>query len=334
MTDVLELLKQADPVDAAQLRRETPPQGRLDAILADAPRVTGRRGSRRSLTRVLVLAGGLASIGAITLALVAGGDHVDTAAAAALHKIANVARAQPPTLAPGHHRFLYVRNDGEGFLAMASKPPFHRGIRSTDDFGFLLDFRSTQEVWIGENGGRVRNRASTPTFPMPRDRQAWEAAGRPKLPPAYDDEMPLNSGIERLDIPTDPDALLAYLRRRAAESDEGNAWIFTSLITDYLREWGVTNAQRAALFEAAARLPGIELLGKRTDPDGRAGVGFAMDDEHEHARHTLIIDRDTGQLLAQISETLPGGPIPAGARSYTTFSSPVLVEAAGERPAG
>jgi hypothetical protein len=329
MTDVLELLRQVDPVDVAELRLETPPQDRLHDILVSKP-VTTRR--RRPLARVLLPACGLGAAVGVTLALVTGGDRVDTAAAAALHDIADVARAQPATLAPGDHRFLYSKLEGEGFLAMADEPPYHRGIRTADDFGFLLDFNYTQEVWIGEHGGRIRNRASAPRFATARDRQVWKAAGRPTRPPAYDDEFPLDRGIERLRIPTDPDSLLAYLRRRAAASDEDDTWIFTTLITDYLREWGVTPDQRAALFDAAARLPGVELLGTRRDPAGRVGVGFAMVDEHEHARHTVIIDRDTGELLAEIDQTTPGGPIPAGATRYAMFESPVLVDAIGERP--
>lgn len=333
MTDVLELLKREDPVNAAELRQATPPREELEAILATKP---GRRRTprRRSFVRALLPAGAAAAAAAIGVVLLAGGDgrSVDTAAAAALHRIAGVARAQPPVLPRGGRRFLYVRLEGEGFLALASEPPFRRGIETRDDFGFLADFRHAQEVWIGESRGVVRNTTSAPTFPTERDRQAWEAAGRPKLPPAHDDEFPLGQGIERLRIPTDPDELFAYLERRAGEQGEESAWIFSTLITDYLREWGVTPAQRAALLEAAARVPGVELLGKRTDPAGRAGVGFAMADDESHTRQTLIIDPATGELLAEISETLPGGPIPAGARSYTTFSSPVLVESAGARP--
>jgi hypothetical protein len=39
-----------------------------------------------------------------------------------------------------------------------------------------------------------------------------------------------------------------------------------------------------------------------------------------------------GELLAQLSEALPRGPIPAGATGYTVFESPVLVDSPGERP--
>jgi hypothetical protein len=331
MTDVLELLKQADPADVGDLRREAPPRDTLVTILARPPATPPRR--RRPM-RVLAPAAALAAAVAAVVLLVPGGGgrNVDSAAAAALERIADVARAQPPTLPPGDDRFLYFRLETRGFMALADEPPFHRGIRSSDDFGFLLDFRSTQESWVGEHGGLVRNTGGAPTFASPRDRTAWERAGRPKLPAAYEDETPTNTGIERLRIPTDPGALLDYLRDRADRNGEDNAWIFGTMITDYLREWGVTPEQRAALYEAAARLPGVELLGDRTDPDGRRGTGFAMDDAGAHLRHTLIIDPDTGELLAEVSETLPGNPIPAGAKSQTLFHSPVLVQSAGERP--
>jgi hypothetical protein len=264
--------------------------------------------------------------------LTGGGARPDEAAAAALEELADAARAQPATLAPGDARFLYFRQEGDGYLAMAGEPPFRRGIRTEEDFGFLLTYSHMQEVWIGEERGRIRNRFGDVKLASRRDREAWEAAGRPKLLPASDSEFPATQGIERLHIPTDPDELLKHLRRRAEENDQGNVWIFATMLTDYLREWGVTPEQRAALLEAAARVPGIELLGEREDPKGRVGVGFAMVDEQEHARHTLIIDRHTGALLAELSETLPGGPIPAGATGYTVFESPVLVDSPGERP--
>jgi len=323
MTDVLELLKEADPADVHDLRREGPPRDVLAAILASPPPARPRavRPRKRWRTRVLAPAAGLvaATLAAVLLVPGGGGRGVESATAAALERIADVARAQPPTLPPGDHRFLYFRLETKGFMAR-------------DHFRFLLDFRSTQESWVGERNGLVRNTGEAPTFASPRDRAAWEAAGRPKLPGAWEDETPTNSPIERLRIPTDPGALLDHLRARADRNDEDNGWIFATLITDYLREWGVTPEQRAALYGAAARLPGVELLGERTDPEGRRGTGFAMDNPREHMRQTLIVDPDTAELLAQVSETLPGGPIRAGATTTTVFHAPVLVASAGERP--
>jgi hypothetical protein len=340
MTDVLELLKRADPVDARELRSHEPPADVLEAILATPQREAGRRerqartgrGPRRRVRLFAPAVGlGLAAVVAVAV-LVGGGARPDEAAAAALERIADAARTQPPTLAPGDGRFLYFQSESRSFLAMADERPFHRGIRTPDDFGFLLNFRATQEAWVGDSNGLVRNTMTAPTFATARDRRTWEQAGRPRLPQASDDESPTNSGIERLRIPTEPAELVDYMRARADEQDEGNAWIFGTLFTDYLREWGLTPKQRAALYDAAARLPGVELLGKRKDPDGRSGIGFAISDDDAHVRHTLIVNPDTGELLAQIDSTLPGGPIPPRATTETVFHSPTLVDTAGDRP--
>jgi hypothetical protein len=333
MTDVLELLKDADPVELDRLRAEAPPADRLEAILA-----SGREGQRakrrRSPLRMLVPAGGLAAVVAVALLLVAGGEgrSVDSAAAAALKELADAARAHPPTLPPGDDRFLYFRTESKAFLAKPDEPPFNTGIRTRDDFGFLLEFESIQEAWVGEDRGRLRNAAGTPRLASPRDRRVWERAGRPKLPGAYDQESPHDTGIERLRLPADPDALLAELRARARDEGKGDSRVFSTLIPGYLREWGVTPEQRATLYEAAARLPEVELLGERRDPEGRPGVGFAMVDEESENRQTLILDKDTGLLLAEIWQPLPGGPIPPRATGYHVFRAPVLVDAAGERP--
>jgi hypothetical protein len=319
MTDVLELLKQDDPVDATALRAQSPPAVALDAILASPARPPRRR---RSRMRLLAPAAGLAAAAAAAVVLVAGGDGrtVDTAAAAALEEIADVARDQPAVLPTGDHRFLYFRMDSKGVMVMGD-----------DRRPFLLEYESTQEVWAGDEDGLGRNRADAPRFATRADRGAWEAAGRPKLPGAVDERFRLD-GIERLDIPTDPDALLDRLRERAADKDEENAWIFGTMITDYLREWGVTPEQRAALYEAAARVPGVELLGERRDPEGRAGVAFSMVVEQGTARQTIILDPDTGELLAETWKALPGAPGAEGYGATSVFHSPVLVDAVGELP--
>jgi hypothetical protein len=330
MTDVLELLRRDDPVDADRLRAEEPPRETLTTILASPPPRRPRRPRARGRLLVPAVGAALAAIVAVAV-LVGGGARPDEAAAAALRKVADVARAQPPTLPAGDGRLLYFRTDSEVPLPMAGEPPFHRGIDSEDDVAFLVRTRNTQEVWVGEHRGLVRNTSGAPAFPSERDREAWIAAGRPRLPQAdsFDSEL---QGMERLRIPTDPDALLDYLHDRAADRDHGEAYIFEDLIGDYLREWGVTPEQRAALYDVAARLPGIELMGRRTDSQGRTGVAFAMRAEDRAERVTLLIDPDTAELLAITRVTLPGSPIPPGTTWTQTFSSPVLVDGMGERP--
>ena len=74
--------------------------------------------------------------------------------------------------------------------------------------------------------------------------------------------------------------------------------MFTA-VGDYLRETATTPAQRAALYEVAAGIDGVELLGDVTDHAGRTGTAVAIDDPEQGVRHTLVFDPDTGVLLEE-----------------------------------
>jgi len=87
-----------------------------------------------------------------------------------------------------------------------------------------------------------------------------------------------------------------------------------TLIGDSLRERAATPAQRAALYQVAARLPGIELVGSTKDGAGRSGVAVALT---AHGIHfTLIFDPDTAALLGEEQTALAGNTygFPAGQR--------------------
>jgi hypothetical protein len=338
MTDVLELLKRADPVDAGRVSTETPPRETLEAILATgrhaAPLRPAERRGRRRRPRVLVPAAGLAVAAVVAVAvLVGGGARPDEAAAAALRHVAGVAAAQRPAGLPGAGEFLYTRVDARPVLALGPERPFHREIKSPSDYGFAVEVPQVNETWTGRSSGLIRQTVADPRFPSAADRRMWVEAGRPRLPGGETFEDETDGGIERMRLPTDPGELLAELRRDAADGDHGNGYIFTTLIADHLVELGTTPAQRAALYEVAARLPGIELLGTRTDRAGRTGTGFASDDDEGRHRVTLIVDPGTGRLLARRSVSLPGGPIPAGiVTEDSVYGATALVDAIGDRP--
>jgi hypothetical protein len=337
MTDVLELLKRSDPVDAHELRTQEAPADVLERILSTPPEAESARAPRAPRARrprfLLPAAGlGLAAVLAVAL-LVGGGARPDEAAAAALSKLADVARAQPDPTAVGPGEFVYTRTDAIPVLAMGPERPFRREIHSPDDFGFAIEVPQVNEMWQGRRSGLVRGVAGSARFPTARDRAAWAAAGRPRLPGNDSFRVRDDGGIERSRLSTDPDELLKQLERHAADGEHGNAYIFSELIAGNLREPGVDPEQRAALYEVAARLSGIELVGTRTDRDGRRGTAFAAEDGEEHTRVTLIIDPDTGVLLAKRTVTLPGNPIPAGTVvEDSTFAAPAVVDAIGERP--
>jgi hypothetical protein len=86
------------------------------------------------------------------------------------------------------------------------------------------------------------------------------------------------------------------------------------MIGDDLRENYTTPAQRAALFEVAARLPGIMLLPGTRDAVGRLADGVAIDDGQNHERQALLFDRQTRALLGEEDSVLEGNALgyPAG----------------------
>ena len=110
--------------------------------------------------------------------------------------------------------------------------------------------------------------------------------------------------------------------------------------SDVLREARATPEQRAAAYEALARVPGVILVGETTDRLGRRGVGVAIDIAHNESsaflyRYVLVFDPETADLLEERREALPGNRyrgLPAGTiEAYATYEYAV-VGALGKRP--
>jgi hypothetical protein len=177
-----------------------------------------------------------------------------------------------------------------------------------------------REIWFRRDGtGWVHQTSGTPFFLSEHDRRSWIAAGRPELgagvmnAPLQNTDGP-TPPMASLDLPSDPDALYARLRRDAASyGSRMYAEMFT-MIGDSLRENYTTPAQRAALFEVAARLPGIMLIPATTDAVGRRADGVAIDDTHNRERLTLLFDPESRALLGEEDSVLADnfGGYPAG----------------------
>lgn len=96
-------------------------------------------------------------------------------------------------------------------------------------------------------------------------------------------------------LPTESHALEAALRSSYGpdrKQRDLNHRVFTS-IGDLLRESPASPALRKALYEVAARLPGVTLVGEVTDRAGRRGVAV------EHDGRRLVIDPSDGRLLEE-----------------------------------
>jgi hypothetical protein len=295
-----------------------------------------RRYHRRRRTAIGVAAAAVALAIAVPIALPGGGTGgADPAAAALLHRVALRAAQQPPDPAPGPGQYLYTRSESSPTLLYVV------GDGST----FLFSTPNIRESWIGSDGsGRILNTPGDVIFPTERDRAAWIAAGAPPLAEWVvdgDDEFDhfdpgeLTYPDRYADLPADPEELLELIERRELIGGPRGDWETFAIIGDLLRETYMPPKVRAALYQLAAELPGVELVGRVVDGAGRPGVAVAYTNWNSDApnRWELIFDPTTAELLGE-GEVLvadstvdieSGGPGaiygsvgPAGTKTFTT----------------
>ena len=259
----------------------------LDAIAAEKRRRHRRR--RLFLPAAATIALGVAA--AVVVAVV-GPIGRSTAAAAELRHLAGIASsAQAPHLAEGEY-FLVVSDE--------LRP------ESTTDLGtgvsFTVDSRLRVKTWIAGDGSSFRRTEWVSSeFASDADRRSWEEAGEPDIPQASDvrEERSRSGGYFWVDLsglPRDPTDLLAALRSGSVvPRSPGDDEVFL-LIGELMAQGDAPSDLRAALFESAARLEGIEETGEITDPLDRDGIGLAIDGAS--LRTQLVFDPDTADLLA------------------------------------
>jgi hypothetical protein len=95
-------------------------------------------------------------------------------------------------------------------------------------------------------------------------------------------------------LPTDPAKLEPVLQSDIKGAGPNPTAELYTIVGDLLRESPASPALREALYEVAANIPGVKLVGHYQDALGRAGTAVERDGE------TLVIDPKNGQLLADI----------------------------------
>ncbi|WP_330437568.1 CU044_5270 family protein [Micromonospora sp. NBC_00821] len=138
-----------------------------------------------------------------------------------------------------------------------------------------------------------------------------------------------------VDLPEDPDALLAKLYRERQQRGRGNSRdgaAFTA-IGDILRESLVPPVTSAALYRAAAKIPGVEVVRGVADAAGRRGIAVAHTERSR--RDEWIFDEQTFDYLGErsylVADTDDG---PAGTVLGTTaVLQRAVVSELGQRPA-
>jgi hypothetical protein len=171
-----------------------------------------------------------------------------------------------------------------------------------------------RKIWLAVDGvkaGLLREKQA-------RGGQETDTPLDANVPPAY-----------VTDLPTDPKAMRAWLYKNENKNPpDAEAW---TKVGDTLREQYVTPAEQAAIFEAAATIPGTTLV-KQADLAGRKGIAVSRLDGP--VRFDYIFDAKTYHFMGErvvVVGHLP--PYPKGAVSaFTAQLKVAIVDAAGQLP--
>lgn len=134
--------------------------------------------------------------------------------------------------------------------------------------------------------------------------------------------LPLQEGVKNL--PRDPKALLDTIRQRGKQGrPEANT---LKDIAAALRTGVVPADLRAALYKAAALIPGVTLVDRQANLDGKAGTAIGIEDPDRGTRMDIIIDPATGLLIGEREVALTAGEtFPAGtATAWTAVQTSVV----------
>ncbi|MFI6437393.1 CU044_5270 family protein [Streptomyces sp. NPDC050759] len=267
------------------LMRELTEQAPELRDIATAP----RRRARAARRRFAVIAVPLATAAAIVAAVLAGavGSRTATTDADAvdlLHRIAEVAAAKK-SVPVSDDQYIYVRSQGSMKF-------------SDHDIRILREAR-----WTAVDGKRAGLRRVTvlvgPPF-RPRDPFSSYSKGTHDMRLSPDPNVTTFRELQAL--PTDPDALLEKIY--AGTKGEGQTEESAALekIGDMLPDATLLPELDAALYRAAAKIPGVSVVADAKDYAGRSGIGLSF--KERDGRTVWVFDKKSLDFLGSADEAL------------------------------
>lgn len=254
-----------------------------------------RRRARRPVVGSLVAA---VAVGAAVTAGIVGWNGSTPAAAreASVLLLAasrTAATAPATTIAPG--QYVYVRRVGTGAYFTGTitylqrheqeswfHPDGAHSARTVMTYGPIAYIREDDAQRLAASGARP---------PTPGSQQSWTIP--PDQAPGGDLGFPSYAFLRSL--PTDPNRLSSmiseYSQSRGVTPSQAMLDTVAALLS-----WSVAPPRlRAALYEVATRIPGIESLGAAVDASGRRGTALAV--TAGGTRYEIIFDPITSELL-------------------------------------
>lgn len=274
--DRLQILKEHLMLEyqrAAGARRPAPPRRRV----------------RRPLTAALSAGAVLTAVAATAITLVLSGGQPAPASPAAVELLAKVAdvAARQPVPAVSNGGFMYVRSEisyavyNNGSQKPTMEPLHERQIwqpvADVCDWGLLIE--------QGQRTSLAPSTGNGPGFSV--------TCGQGNL----------DDATYRLlqSLPTDPRTLLNQIYAFDQKNGEGQALgsdgeAFVT-IGDLIRETIAPPSTAAALYRAAALIPGVTLIGRVTNVEGRPGIAIAWTNSQD--RYEWIFDPATLQYVGE-----------------------------------
>jgi hypothetical protein len=276
-----------------------------------------RRGTRRPLLAALGAGGFLAAAVATALALVLSAGQPAGASPAAVRLLAKVADAAARQPAPrvNDSEFMYIRSE----VAFAS---YMNGSQAP-----TIAPLHERQVWLPvanvcDYGVLIEMGSRTSLAPSPGSGPSSTGCGKGNL----------NDPTYRLlqSLPADPRTLLNLIYAQTngegqALGRDGEAFV---TIGDLIRETIVPPPTAAALYRAAALIPGVTFIGRVTNAEGRPGIAIAWTDSQD--RYEWIFDPATLQFVGERDYDMSTGtPIVIG---NTAIVQRAFVSKAGQLP--
>jgi hypothetical protein len=335
-----ELIRAANPVPPGDVPAgDSPAAQRLLAQVRAAPRP--RRPARRRAAGLALAGATAAGLAAVVVAVTLPGPAARPAAGArpgagpawpvpaGLRTLVLDAARQPASPVPGPGQYQYV----EGVSL--------NEVDSLDSPAYAVRYSEHLQNWVGWNGsGRQVETWTDPHFPTPRDRAGWIAHGRPSLEVGPSDDaygphqLSVAPGRVNLStVTTDPARLARLISSRQLEGGPPGPGEDFVQVGDLLRYAGTPPALRAALFQVAARIPGVTVIHNAPDHSGRAGIGLQYagqvtqgPDAGDTDLQELIFNPATSDLIAEQSATRDPRTHVTTVNSWTDYLVSVVVD--------
>ncbi|MDZ8202692.1 CU044_5270 family protein [Microbacterium sp. SSW1-59] len=328
--------------DVPERSREGVTAGRaaLFEAINDTDRETTRQrpgGTRRGRwVAATAVAGVTAVVGVVAVSVVGidGRGGADPAAASVLEDAASATlRFDDPVVEEG--QYLLVKSDGvfagAGYLSQDTAAYFFGGVHSE-----LYVPADVEEDWIwiqcaavpvetfGDESEQLVDITTSDDVDMFR-----RAPGG-----ALYEDANLIGNVDYAALPRDPDALLDRIYELttaleggpAGKSRDGAALTF---IADTLRVGTVPADLRAALYRAAAKIPGVTITADQARLNGTTGIAVGRLETEGNLQQDIILDPDTGQFIGEREIAIDGDDIlPPGTITTSTAVTTHVVDTA------